>query len=61
MTELYYVSLSLQCVYGCIVERGVNWNEENESKISGGGGERGDCLASFMQIIWFCMVSRRKT
>ena len=30
-------------------------------KVKIGMGRRGDCLASFIKVIWFCMVSWRKT
>ena len=41
--------LTLQCIYGRSDENGR------------GREESGDCLASCMQMTWFCVVSRRKT
>ena len=50
--RLYYVPLALQCVYGCSDETVEKRVEKDGSEISG-GGENGDYLTSYMQMIWF--------
>ena len=50
---MYHVPLAFKCIYGCSVK---------EVKIRiGSRGESGDYLASCMQMIWFHVVSRRRT
>ena len=46
-------------VYMDTSDRGENGHREEGREIS--EWKSRDCLASCMQITWFCMVSRRKT
>ena len=54
---VYHVPLALKCIYGRSGEGIENEDGEEVSEIS----RRGDCLASCMQMTWFCVVGRRKT
>ena len=57
---MYRISLAAQCIYGWSDERAKDGDGKEVSEIPG-GWESGDCLASYMQMTWFCLVSWRRT
>ena len=56
---MYHVPLVLQYIYGCSDKEGKNMEEGNE--ISGVRERVEIAWPLFMQMTWFCVVSRRKT
>ena len=58
--RVYHVPLAFQSIYGRSDEGGENRDGEEGSGISRKREESGGCLDSCIQMISFCVASRRK-